>query len=416
MTTPEGVPSLVGLAAARVALPGANLGPATVWVDRHTGLVDAVEPGRPQRPCGGPAATGTAPGPLVDLGDRILAPGFVDVHVHGAAGAQVNGDSPEEVARAVAAVAGFHAAHGTTALLATTVTDTPGRLAATVAGVARAARSARTGGARVLGCHLEGPFVAAGRAGAQDPSQVRRPDRAELARLLELGAGTVRLVTLAPELPGADGLIADCLAAGAAVALGHTDADYDTARRAFAAGATHVTHLWNAMAPLHHRRPGLVGAALADDAVTVEIVCDLHHVHPAVVALVAKAAPGRTVLVTDAIGATGATTGRAALGAVPVEVEGGRATLAGDPGVLAGSVLTMEAAVENASGTAGLPLAAAIAAATSVPASVAGPTGALLGALMPGARADLVVLEPTLAVAATVVDGVPVHDPRRLLA
>lgn len=418
MSTPSRGPGRLGVAAARVSLPGGRIGAATVWVDRRSGCigaVDATDTGPPSPApgsvSGAAPVTGAVTGPVIDLGPRILAAGFVDVHVHGGAGAQVNGGSEDEVARSVAQMAAFHASHGTTALLATTVTDTPARLEATVTGVARAARDAGVRGARVLGSHLEGPFIAAGRAGAQDPSHIRLPDRRELNRLLELGEGTVRLVTLAPELPGADGLIADCLAAGAAVALGHTDADFDTAQRAFAAGATHVTHLWNAMAPLHHRRPGLVGAALANDAVTVELVCDLHHVHPAVVALTSALAPGRTVLVTDAIAAAGAAPGRYALGTVSVDVESDRAVLAGNAATLAGSVLTMDGAVRNATGPVGLEVDEALAAASSVPASVPGGVLEGLGALVAGAPADLVVLEPTLVVTATLVGGVPVWDP-----
>lgn len=415
MSTPSGAADWLGVAAARVSLPGGRIGAATVWVDRRSGRIGAVDAGPPSpAPVSTPdtdPVIGTVAGPVIDLGHRILAAGFVDVHVHGGAGAQVNGSSEDEVARSVAQMAAFHASHGTTALLATTVTDTRARLEATVAGVARAARDASARGARVLGSHLEGPFIAAGRAGAQDPSHIRPPGRGELNRLLELGEGTVRLVTLAPELPGAGELIADCLAAGAAVALGHTDADFDTAQRAFAAGATHVTHLWNAMAPLHHRRPGLVGAALANDAATVELVCDLHHVHPAVMTLTASVAAGRTALVTDAIAAAGAAPGRYTLGAVSIDVESDRAVLAGNASTLAGSVLTMDGAVRNATGPVGFELAEALAAASSVPASVPGGVPEGVGTLVAGAPADLVVLEPTLAVTATLVGGVPVWDP-----
>ena len=434
----------LGLAADEVVRPDGTVGPATVWVARSTGRITGIEPGRPdpraRRAAGADVAerADVAEGAdvveradVVDLGARLIAPGFVDVHVHGGDGAEVNGSSADDVARSVTRVAAFHASHGTTAMLATTVTDTPERLAASVAGIARAARTTAPSGARILGSHLEGPFLAPGRAGAQNPAHLRAPDRDELRRLLELGEGTVRLVTLAPELPGADALIADCLEAGAVVALGHTNADEEAARRAFAAGASHVTHLWNAMAPLHHRRPGLVGAALADPTVTVEVICDLHHVSPSVVALTARLAPGRVVLVTDAISATGAGPGRYTLGALPVVVEDGRASLAEDPDTLAGSVLTMDAAVRNAAGAVGIKRPAALRAATSTPASVLhdtqGSRGALtvgtlaigaltVGTLAVGALADIVVLEPTLAVAATLVGGRPVHDPGRLFA
>lgn len=402
-----GSPAVLGITAARVVRPGGDVGPATVWIDARSGLVTEA----------GADAAGDVR--RLDLGNRILAPGYVDVHVHGGAGAQVNGGSPGEVEEAVAAMAAFHARHGTTGLLATTVSDTPGRLAASVAGVARATRldARRRSGARILGSHLEGPFLSPGRAGAQDRSNIRPPDRAELNRLLEVGEGTVRLVTLAPELEGADALIADCLDAGATVGLGHTNASYDEALRAFDAGASHVTHLCNAMAPVHHRRPGLAAAALLSGGVTVEVICDLHHVHPAVVALVARAAPGRMALVTDAIGAAGAGPGRHLLGELAVAVEGTRATLGDDPETLAGSVLTMEGAVRNAVESASVPLADALAAASSVPSGALGASATNRpGALSPGAPADLVVLEPTLALTASVVAGVAVHDPGGLLA
>lgn len=413
------------------AVSGRLLGPAgdaqrgTILLDPATGLIVGVTGASDGEFPGGvgttPPAGGDGARRLVDVGERLLAPGYVDVHVHGGAGAQVNGDSQDEVEEAVATIAGFHALHGTTSLVATTVSDSPGRLAASVRGVARAARAGAgsRAAARVLGCHLEGPFVAPGRSGAQDPSRVRPPDRNELNRLLELGEGTIRMVTLAPELPGADELIADCLAAGAVVALGHTDVDYDGARRAFDAGASHVTHLWNAMPPLRHRAPGLPAAALLHERVTVEIVCDLHHVHPAVVALTAQAAPGRVALVTDAISAAGAGPGRYRLGNAPVDVAGTVATLAdrAGAGVLAGSVLTMGQAVRNAVDEVGLPPAQVLAAASAVPVRALGagaPSGA--GILAAGAPADVVVLEPTLSVAATLVGGKVVHDPGGLFA
>jgi N-acetylglucosamine-6-phosphate deacetylase len=359
----------------------------------------------------------------VELGDRIVAPGCVDVHVHGGAGCQVNGDSAVEVEGALAAMASFHAWNGTSSLLATTVSDSPERLAAAVAGVAQATARARATavptGARIIGSHLEGPFIAPTRAGAQDPSAIRPPDRAELNRLLELGAGTVRMVTLAPELPGADELIADCLDAGAVVALGHTEADFDTARRAFDAGATHVTHLFNCMPPLHHRLPGLITAALVDDRVTVELICDLHHVHPAVVEFVAQIALERLVLVTDAGPVAGTGPGRRRLGHMAVELTGSRVTLATDPTTLAGSALTMSAAVRNFSTAAKVPLAAARAAASATPASIVAGAASVppgLGRIEAGAPADLMVLDPALSPVATVVGGAVAFDPGRLLS
>jgi N-acetylglucosamine-6-phosphate deacetylase len=428
VTAPDAGTPLLGLAAARVARPDATLDPGTVWLDPVTGVVVDVARGD-----AGPAGArpGDVPGRVVPLGDRTIAPGFVDVHVHGGAGRQVNGGDPTEVEASLLELAAFHARHGTTALVATTVSDSPERLAAAVAGVARAAhagRADRAGGARVLGVHLEGPFLSPARAGAHDPACIRPPERAEMDRLLELGDGTVRLVTLAPELPGAGDLIDACLSAGATVALGHTDAGYEAARRAFDAGASHVTHLFDAMAPLHHRAPGLVTAALLDDAVTVELICDLHHLHPAAIELVLRVARSRTALVTDATAAAGLAAGPQRLGTRDVVVEGTRVALASDPSVLAGSALTMDLAVRLAVREAGVPLADALGAASLVPARVAAgqpvggerpggmpPTGAT-GTVEPGAPADLCILDPALEVAATLVAGAVVFDPGGLLS
>lgn len=403
---------LLGLAADRLAWPDGQLEAGVVWIDSVLGTIaDVVRAGH------GPAGTRPedVPGRLVELGDRTIAPGFVDVHVHGGGGHQVNGDSPTQVAEDVASVAAFHARHGTTALLATTATDSPERLRASVSGVAQAVREPRGDGARVLGCHLEGPFISATRAGAQDPSWIRPPDRTELSRLAELAEGTLRIVTLAPELDGATGLIAECIDAGAIVSLGHSDADFDTSRAAFDAGATHVTHLFDAMAPFHHRRPGLVAAALLERRATLELICDLHHVDTGAIALAARTAPGRIVLVTDSTSAAGMPPGVALLGGIEVELDGTRVLLASDHVTLAGSVLTMERAVRHLVDAADIPLSEALRAASTISAGVAStpnvegaPTRP--GVLEPGAPADLVVLDPDLEVVATIVDGRPVFE------
>jgi len=220
----------------------------------------------------------------------------------------------------------------------------------------------------------------------------------------------VRIVTIAPEVQGAMGLVAPCLDAGVTVALGHSDADFYTARAAFDAGASHVTHLFNAMAPFHHRHPGLVGAALLEERITLELICDLHHAHPGAIALAARAAPGRTVLVTDATALAGMPPGRQRLGDIEVELVETRVVLATDRSTLAGSVLTMDRAVHHMVDTTGMSLADALRAASATPMLVAGTPGhahgaSRAGALEPGAPADLVALDPDLQVVATIVAG-----------
>jgi N-acetylglucosamine-6-phosphate deacetylase len=351
----------------------------------------------------GPRIAALGPGPppagsrILDLGRRIVAPGFIDLHVHGGAGVQVNGTSAHRVAESVTAMARFHATHGTTALVATAVSDAPDALLATVRGISRAAAQASPGSAAVLGTHLEGPWLAPSRAGAQNPRYLRDPSAHELADLLDAAAGSLRLITIAPERPGALALITEAAAAGVVVSVGHTEADYATTRAAFAAGARHVTHLFNAMTGLRHRHPGAAAAALADPRVTVELIADGIHVHPAMLALAMTAAPGRAVAVTDAISAASLGDGHYRLGELDVQLAGRRVTLAQAPQTLAGSVLTMDVAFATLV-AAGVPLATAIRAATATPAAVIG--AAAKGRLVPGADADVVILEPGLALAA----------------
>jgi N-acetylglucosamine-6-phosphate deacetylase len=353
---------------------------------------------------------------VVDLGRRIVTPGSFDLHVHGGDGAQVNGDRDEDFTAALTRIARFHARHGTTSLLATTVSDTPERLLATVQSVGRVVGRRVPDGATIRGIHLEGPWIAQSKIGAHDPQALRPPDVDELRRLAEASGGSIRMLTLAPELPGSDRLQAAAVDLGIGVAIGHSDADYDTTRAAIEAGARHATHLFNAMVPLHHRRPGAVTALLLDDRVSVEVIADLEHVHAAVLALVARCAPGRLVAVSDATPATGLGPGSYQIGRMEVAVAGGRATLTSASGTLAGSVLTMDRAVRNLVAAAGISLPEAVRAASTTPARAAGCAAEGLGSLAPGAPADLVVLEPNLSVAATIVAGEVVFDPAGAMA
>ena len=246
---------------------------------------------------------------------------------------------------------------------------------------------ARAAGARVLGAHLEGPFIAESRLGAHDPAGRRDPDAALLRRLLD--AGPVRLMTLAPELPGAAALIAALRARGVTVSCGHSEASAADAERAFDAGARSVTHLFNAMP----KQGGLVAAALARDDVTVQLIVDGHHVPPGVVRQTWRDAAGRVALVSDAVAAAGMGDGEFSLGNTRVLARAGVVRTAG--GVLAGSTLTLRDAVANLCAL-GVPLAQALTAATAVPARLAGVPQ--LGRLAVGEPADVLVLDDRLEV------------------
>lgn len=244
----------------------------------------------------------------------------------------------------------------------------------------------------LAGIHLEGPYLATQRCGAHDPALLRSPDLAEFQRILRAGRGHVRMITLAPELPGALELVRAAVSEGVVAAVGHTDADYATVCAAFDAGATVATHLFNQMRPLHHRDPGPVAAALTDDRVTVEVINDGVHLHPAVVRMAwAAAGADRTAFVTDAMAAAGLGDGDYTLGGRRVRVADGTARLA-DTGAIAGSTITLADAVRRALRDLGIPLAAAVRAASTVPAAAL--RLADVGALLPGRYADLVVLEP----------------------
>lgn len=329
---------------------------------------------------------GIAPYPAaesVDLSGRLLVPGWVDIHVHGGGGASFDDGDPE---RALAAV-DLHRRHGTTSLVAGLVTASPAALLRQVAALAELCEAGE-----LAGIHLEGPYLATQRCGAHDPALLRSPDLAEFQRILRAGRGHVRMITLAPELPGALELVRAAVSEGVVAAVGHTDADYATVCAAFDAGATVATHLFNQMRPLHHRDPGPVAAALTDDRVTVEVINDGVHLHPAVVRMAwAAAGADRTAFVTDAMAAAGLGDGDYTLGGRRVRVADGTARLA-DTGAIAGSTITLADAVRRAVRDLGIPLAAAVRAASTVPAAAL--RLADVGALLPGRYADLVVLEP----------------------
>ncbi|GAA4697875.1 N-acetylglucosamine-6-phosphate deacetylase [Nocardioides nanhaiensis] len=333
------------------------------------------------------------------VGGGTAAPGLVDLQVNGFDGVDLMGadaDAVRHVARALAS-------HGVTAWLPTLITAEPAATerALRVLGEVAAAGPG-PGEARVLGVHLEGPFLSARRLGTHPPEHRRDPDPALLARWLDLAP--VVAVTLAPELPGALATVRRLAAAGVRVSLGHSQATAAEAHAGFDAGASAVTHVFNAMSPLHHREPGLPGAALARPGVLVQLVVDGHHLADDVVRVVWAAAAGRTVLVTDATAASAQPDGRFALAGVDLTVRDG--AVRNPQGVLAGSALTLDRAVQNARAL-GLGEASVLQAATASPAAWLG--RADVGVLEPGARADLVVLDEALAVRQVLLAGVPLE-------
>lgn len=332
-------------------------------------------------------------GDAIDAAGAYLTPGFVDIHGHGG-----GGGTYDHGLDAIAAARAVHLARGTTRAVLSLVTASIDDLAAQVGMIADLSERDAT----ILGTHLEGPFLDPGHKGAHTESLLRAPDGAAVARLVEAGRGTVRQVTLAPELPGGLAATAQFVAAGVAVAVGHTNATEAEASAAFDAGATLLTHAFNAMHGIHHRAPGPVVAAMRDERVTLELIADGIHVHPDVIALAFAGAPGRIALITDAMGAAGEPDGAYELGGLAVTVTDGVARL-DEGGAIAGSTLTQDAALRLVV-AGGLPVADAVAALTSVPARAIGLAGRY-GSLRPGAAADAVLLDDALQVAGVWVDG-----------
>lgn len=337
-----------------------------------------------------------------DLGDPaalpIVAPGFIDQHVHGGGGGDTMDGEP-----GVRALARHHLRHGTTALLPTTLTAPWSDVLEALAGVRAVMRAPGDGEAVVLGAHLEGPFVSPERLGAQPPFAVL-PTFERVAEVLALGV--VRIVTIAPELSGALASVPAWTSAGVRVSVGHTRADAEAVEAFLAAvraagGVAGATHLFNAMGGIEGRAPGPAGALLADGDAVVEVIADGFHVAPAALRLAWRAAGERFVLVTDAIRASGMRDGESELGGRRVRVVDGAARL--DDGTLAGSMLTMDAAVRGAVRS-GVPLEAALRAASTAPARALGLGDR--GVVSTGARADLVVLTPDLRVVEVVLGGV----------
>jgi N-acetylglucosamine-6-phosphate deacetylase len=388
----------------RVVTPEGVLSPGWIRVTRDR--IDAMGPG--QAPPGQEADLD-----IVDLNGQWILPGFVDIHVHGGGGTSFTAGTSEDARNA----AEFHRRHGSTTLLASLVTAPLTELEARTALLAGLADEGV-----IAGLHLEGPFLSPARRGAQDPRHMLVPDLAAFERLHVAARGHLRVITLAPELPGAIRMVQAAARAGVTVAIGHTDATAEVTSAAIDAGATHATHLFNGMRPLHHREPGAAGALLNRAEVTCELIADGLHLHDMTIRLAARAAgPMRLVLITDAMAAAGMPDGSFRLGSVRVNVAGGVARLAEAPGQtvatgragpagdavqagpIAGSTATMASVVRHAV-AAGLPITEVAAAASTTPARVLG-IGDRTGALYPGLAADLVVCDDDFSLRAVMRRG-----------
>jgi N-acetylglucosamine-6-phosphate deacetylase len=327
-------------------------------------------------------------------GDDVIVPGFIDLHCHGGGGHTfTTGD-----AAAAREAAAFHLSHGTTTMLASLVSS-PFEL---MRSATLAFRPLVADGV-LGGIHFEGPYLSGARCGAQNPAYLRDPVMAELTELVKLGEGSVRMMTVAPELDGALEAISFLRESGVLAAIGHTDATYEQTHAGVAAGATVATHLFNGMRPVHHREPGPVVGLLSSTA-TVELIADNIHLHPGTLAFAAgSAGPERSILVTDAMDATGMPDGEYELGGQAVVVADRVARLAVN-GSIAGSTLTMDVALRNAV-AAGLSLEAAVAMSSTTPARLLGLSDR--GSLTPGRRADVVVLSSELALSHVFQAGQP---------
>ncbi len=362
------------------------------WVEVSHGRVLALGEGEPPRPLG--------KGDL-RLGDVTVVPGFVDMHTHGAGG----GAFPDATLESSRAAVGLHRSHGTTALIASLVSAHPDELLREVSALAEQAEDGLIGG-----IHLEGPWLAPSKKGAHDPTALRTPDAAEIARLFAAGRGAIKMVTIAPEIDGAIDAIRQIVDLGAVPAVGHTDASLGQARAAIDAGASVATHLFNAMRPIHHRAPGPVIALVEDERVTLEMIGDGVHLHPALYREVCRrVGDHRVTLVTDAMAAGGMADGAYELGTLAVEVAGGIARIAGTD-TIAGSTATMDQlfrfALAHGDGT---PDELLLRAARQTSVNPARAMGFEAVGLQTGTSADVVVLDAEASVAGVMKAGVWEH-------
>ncbi len=338
-------------------------------------------------------------GSRVELKGNLLGPGWIDIHIHGARGYDVMDGSQE----ALAVIADFKLKQGITGFLATPLTAAPEKLIGVLQNISKFSRENPE--SNLLGVHLEGPFLNREKAGAQNPEHIMNFSREIFQRWLDILGKSLKIVTLAPERPGAEELL-DILQKNRIVAAaGHTGADYNTMQQAFSRGLSHASHLFNGMLGLHHRQPGTVGAFLDNSKVTVELIADGIHLHPAILRLVTRVKPReKVILVTDAMRAAGMPAGRYELGGLEVEIARGEARLI-DSGQLAGSTITMKEAVKRIFQETELTLPEAWSLASLNPAERIG-LGDRIGSLAAGKRADLIAVSPDWKVEAVWQRGV----------
>ncbi|MGP3735102.1 N-acetylglucosamine-6-phosphate deacetylase [Streptomyces sp. GDS52] len=383
------------LTGARVVLPTGTVDDGRVTVDGTRITATA--------PANAPSDTPESAAETLDLTGHWLVPGFVDLHNHGGGGASFTSGTVDDVLKGIHT----HRLHGTTTLVASTVTGDLDFLARRAGLLAELAEQGD-----IAGVHFEGPFISPCRKGAHSEELLRDPDPAEVRKLIDAAHGHARMVTLATELPGGLDSVRLLAEHGVIAAVGHTDATYEQTVAAIDAGATVATHLFNAMPALGHRAPGPVTALLEDERVTVELINDGTHLHPAALRLAFRhAGPGRVAFITDAMDAAGFGDGRYMLGPLEVDVEDGVARLV-EGGSIAGSTLTLDRALKRAVTVDGLPVEHAVAALSANPARLLGMDDRI-GSLEPGKDADLVVLDAEFTLRGVMRRGEWVVDPRR---
>ena len=338
---------------------------------------------------------------ILDFSEDIIVPGFIDMHIHGISGACTADAEPKSIEKMSEALV----RHGVTSFLPALHSCDPELLTRSLKAIA-SLRDRQVKGARLLGIYLEGPFVSPRKPGAMNEKYFKNPSRELFDEIYNGSDGMLKLMTVAPELPGAIPLIKYVLSRGVRVALGHTDAGYEAARAAIGAGASHVTHLFNAMRTFHHRDPGIVGAVLEDPEVSVELIADLVHLSSTAIRLTYMLKPkDKVVCITDALAAE-LSEGIHQIADREILVKGDAAYLM-DGKTLAGSVLTLDKALRNLVFDVGIPLEDALRFMTINPANILGERD--LGEIKVGARADLTVLDKSLRVVAAFIDGVLIY-------